>query len=74
MRIIVTKKVKKYLKHLKLSTLKQPAVKKNKVFKPPKKITQEKVLEEQYEALILKEDNLRLKKQKHELEIALLEK
>ena len=42
--------------------------------RPKKKITHDNVLEEQYKALMLKQTNLKLKKRKIELEIALLEK
>ena len=38
-----------------------------------RKITQEDILEEQYKALIAKQENLRLKKRKLELEVSLLE-
>ena len=40
---------------------------------PKKKITQHHVLEEQYKALLLKQNNLKLESKKLELEIALLE-
>ena len=41
--------------------------------KNKRKITQEDILEEQYKALIAKQENLRLKKRKLELEVSLLE-
>ena len=41
--------------------------------KNKKKITQEEILEEQYKALIAKQENLKLKKRKLELEVSLLE-
>ena len=41
--------------------------------KNKRKITQEDILEEQYKALIAKQENLRLKKRKLELEVFLLE-
>ena len=49
-------------------------LKKTKEVRPPKrKITQDQVLEEQYKALLLKQNNLKLQTKKLELEIALLE-
>ena len=41
--------------------------------KNKRKITQEDILEEQYKALIAKQENLKLKKRKLELEVSLLE-
>ena len=41
--------------------------------KNKRKITQEEILEEQYKALIAKQENLKLKKRKLELEVSLLE-
>ena len=41
--------------------------------KNKRKITQEDILEEQYKALIAKQENLTLKKRKLELEVSLLE-
>ena len=41
--------------------------------KSKRKITQEDILEEQYKALIAKQENLKLKKRKLELEVSLLE-
>ena len=38
-----------------------------------RKITQDQVLEEQYKALVLKQENLKLEKRKLELEVTLLE-
>lgn len=41
--------------------------------KNKRKITQEDILEEQYKALIAKQENLKLKKRKLELQVSLLE-
>ena len=41
--------------------------------KNKRKITQEEILEEQYKALIAKQENLKLKKRKLESEVSLLE-
>ena len=41
--------------------------------KNKRKITQDDILEEQYKALIAKQENLKLKKRKLELEVLLLE-
>lgn len=38
-----------------------------------RKITQDQVLQEQYKALVLKQENLKLEKRKLELEVTLLE-
>ena len=44
------------------------------VSKKNRKVTQDQVLQEQYKALILKQENLKLERRKLELEILLLEK
>lgn len=46
---------------------------KNPSKKHKRKITQEEILEAQYKALIAKQENLKLKKRKLELEVSLLE-